>query len=229
MWFQRHFCNYGIHLLCEYQKIYIKCVDDKMNQQRLTWFTWKRLIIILIILIILVLSIYVYSIFRHINASKVDGFDQTESYILSETDMTTINSMYMYQDELLYHIAYAHDKDQEEWLVFVPIQEEKDIGDNEPSNKKDKEDKENKKEEDKELITVKTSDMMSQKEIESAWSDECSECELKSSSPAIIDDTPLWELTYIDKQNRFVMEYRQLEDATTYEQLKLNRKYNRRG
>ena len=174
------------------------------------------------------------SIFRYINASKVEGFDQTESYILSETDMTTINDMYMYQDEVLYHIAYAHDKDKEEWIVFVPIQEETNKDDDEPSDKEDKSKKDKKNEEDeqieeKELITIKTSEMMSQKEIESAWSDECSECELKSSLPAIIDNTPLWELTYIDKKNRFVMEYRQLEDATIYEQLKLNRKYNRNG
>src|SRR5690625_1090981 len=200
-----------------------------MNQKKLSWFTWKRLIIALIIIGILLLSIYFYSMFRSINASKVDGFDQTESYLLQETDMIKIDKMYMYQDEILYHIAYARDKDNEEWIVFVPILDEtvKDTEEDDEDEDTESSDKDEKNE--KDMIIIEAAKMMSQKDIESVWAQECSECELKGSSPALIDDTPLWELTYIDNQNRYVMEYRKLKNAETYEQLKLNRKYNKKG
>src|SRR5690625_1005993 len=129
--------------------------------------------------------------------------------------MTKIDKMYIYQDIILYHIAYARDKDNEEWIVFVPILDEtvKDTEEDDEDKDTEKGDKEKKNE--KDMITIEAAKMMSQKDIESAWAQECSECELKGSSPALIDDTPLWELTYIDNQNRNGIEYRKSEEDKT--------------
>ena len=202
----------------------------KMKQQRLTWFSWKKLILIVILILVICLSIYIYSVYSHLQSSKTDGYTETENTILSETDMTTIDEMYAYQDELLYHIAYARDKDDKEWIVFVPKSElddeesEKDVEQNEKNDEDDK--KENKT---KEIITIEASKTIAPENIESVWAKECDQCVLKSSKPAIMDDVPLWELTYIDKQNRFVIEYRKLKDAEPYEQLKMRLKYNKKG
>lgn len=204
-----------------------------MKQQSLTWFSWKKLIITIIIIVIISIAIYLFMMNKYIKASKTEGFDHTESVILHETKMSSIQDMYSYQDDILYHIAYALDKNEKEWLIFVPKTEIIKAKDNKDDGK-DKKDKENKvveKQEitEKELIILDAEKLKTQTEIESAWQKECNQCVLQSSLPAFVDDTPAWELTYIDDNNRFVMEYRSLEDSEIIEQLKLRRKYNVKG
>lgn len=208
-----------------------------MKQQSLTWFSWKKLIITCIVLLIVGLLIYFYMTLRHIQASQVTGFDQTEEYILAHTDMEVVDEMFGFQEESFYHIAYSRDKQNNSWIQYIPfskvIEEDKEIAkeDKEAAeeNEEEKEEKEDKEEKPKKIVEIEREDTLSQSEIESIWTKECDECELKGSTPAILDDVPLWELTYVDRNNRYVIEYRHLTDGETYEQLKLNRKYNVKG
>src|SRR5699024_1522284 len=138
-----------------------------------------------------------------------------------------INKIYVFQNNIIYYIAYGKSDDNESLIAFVPKSiakkdKEKENDEKQEKNERNKADDE----EMKDIITVKGSDMLSKENIEAKWKEECDQCTLKSSAPAMIDDTPLWELTYFDSNNRFVMEYRQLEDGDVYEQLKMNRKYN---
>lgn len=196
---------------------------NDMKQQSLTWISWKKLIITSVIITIILIAVYLYSIFNYIDASKTDGFSETESTILAETNMTTIDHMFTFQDDILYHIAYARDKEKKEWIVFVPKTQVKD--------KVEKEDEtaSKKKVKEKSIVTLEATKMIAQDDIESNWMKACESCTLKSSSPAMIDDVPLWELTYVDDKGRFVIEYRYLKDGETYEQLKIRRKYNMKG
>lgn len=200
------------------------------QQQKLSWFSWKKVIITCIVLLIIGISIYFYLLFRYINTSKVVGFDETEAYILSETEMTSVEKIYAFQDEILYHIAYTRDDQDKGWIQFIPITKPKESEKEETkTSKKSQDDEEVVEDNKKETVTVEVDNTLSQAKIESIWATECSQCELKGSSPAILDDVPLWELTYIDENKRYVLEYRQLKDGQTYEQLKLNRKYNVKG
>lgn len=217
-----------MRFLCMY-KIYIMCGDD-MNynqQQNLTWFTWKRLIALLIVILLIIVAIYGFYTYKKIKASKTSGFEASTQIILDETEIAEIDEMYAFQHDILYHIAYGKSDDNESLIAFVPKSIAKKDKEKENDEKQEKNERnEADDEEMKDIITVKGSDMLSKENIEAKWKEECDQCTLKSSAPAMIDDTPLWELTYFDPNNRFVMEYRQLEDGDVYEQLKMNRKYN---
>lgn len=192
------------------------------KQQSLTWFSWKRLIIILVLVFLLLIAIYIFSISKQIKASKTDGFEQSTSMILEDTDIIEIDEMYAFQHDILYHIGYGKNKQKDKLIAFVPKTTAK------KENQKDK-DKQKKENSTKEIITVKVSEIVSKKEIESKWNKECEQCMLKSSAPAMIDEVPLWELTYLDTNGRFVFEYIELEDGEIYEQLKMKRKYKTKG
>lgn len=206
-----------------------------MKQQSLTWFSWKKLMITFIIIVIVSVAIYLFMMNKYIKASKTEGFDHTESIILNETNMTSVHNMYSFQDDILYHIAYALDKHDKEWLIFVPkteiVKEADDKDDKEDKNKENNEEKAVEKKEitEDDLLILEAEKVKMQTELEAAWQEECNQCALKSSLPAFVDNTPAWELTYIDDNKRFVMEYRSLEDSEIIEQLKLRRKYNVKG
>lgn len=191
----------------------MKCVVDRMKQQSLTWFSWKKLFITCIILIVIGLFIYFYMMFRHIEHSKVEGFEETEEYILEETDMVAVDDLFTFQEEKLYHIAYTRDEQDKQWILFISANDDED----------------SKEENSMQVVEIEQDDTLPPSKIESLWSKDCEQCELKGSTPAILDNEPLWELTYIDDKNRYVIEYRNLSDGEKYEQLKLNRKYNVKG
>src|SRR5699024_8725799 len=206
------------HAFLSMYKIYIKCVAMCMNykqQQNLTWFTWKRFITLLIVMLILIIAIYGFYTYKQIKASKTTGFEASTQIILEETEIAEIDEMYAFQHDVLYHIAYGKSDDNERLIAFVPKtvpKKDKEKENDEKQEKKEKNDDDDDKEM-KDIINVDGSDMLSKEDIEVNWHKDCDQCTLKSSGPAMIDDTPLWELTYFDADDRFVMEYRQLEDG----------------
>src|SRR5699024_12402974 len=119
-----------------------------------------------------------------------------------EIEIVEIYEMYTFKYVILYHIAYGKSDDNESLIDFVT----KTIAKKDKEKEKDKKQEKNERnkaddEEMKDIITVKGSDMLSKEDIEAKWKEECDQCTLKSSAPAMIDDTPLWELTYFDSNN----------------------------
>lgn len=200
------------------------------QQQNVTWFTWKKLLSLLIIIFILIIAIYGFYIYKQIKTSKTSGFETSTQTILEETDLAEVDEMYAFQHDVLYHIAYGKSDNNDQLIVYVPktIPKKDKEKENEEKQEENKKDNDN-EEEMKDIITVDGSDMLSKEEIEAKWDEDCEQCSLKSSAPAMIDDTPLWEFTYLDANDRFVMEYRQLEDGDIFEQLKMRRKYKLKG
>jgi len=146
-------------------------------------------------------------LYRSILEVKTEGAEETEA-LISDTLEIEVNEVVFFQEKEGYHIAYASDEKEQEVLIFVPLREEV-------------------KKED--FIVVQTDDILSQEEIEHNLLTDCIDCELINSSPAMIDQVPLWELTYKDEANRYTIEYITLKDGEIYEQLRLYRKYSERG
>lgn len=163
---------------------------------------WKNIIGLLLLVVILGVSLYVYLTYQHIEKSKAAGFDKVEDIVLSETDVETIEEVNRFQEEEATFIAKGKDAKGKTWFVFVP---------------QDYEDSED-------ILKYETADLMSPTSIEDNWASECDQCELKKSSPAMMDDEPLWELTYLDADNRYVLAYFSFEDGSEVETLKLQNK-----
>src|SRR5699024_4570939 len=135
---------------------------------------WKNILGLLLLALMLGVSLYAYLTYHHIQRSKVACFDRLEAIVLSETYVDTIEEMNRFQEEDAIFIAKGKDAEGKTWFVFVP---------------QDYEDSDD-------LLKYETTDLVSPSSIEDHWASECDQCELKKSSAAMMDDEPLWELTY---------------------------------
>lgn len=176
-------------------------------KQKAVLFNWTRIIAIAIIILIIILIVYFGLFYRSILQSKTEDYERTKSVVRESLNMN-INEIYSFQEKEGYHILFTTDNKNKDWIVFVPLSEELK--------------KEN-------FIVIENNEVLSKEEIESLWQNNCKNCELIKSKPAMIDNIPLWELTYKDQSSRYVIEYITLKDGTTYEQLRLIRKYSEKG
>lgn len=175
-----------------------------MRKQK-TWLSARKVIGLLIFLGLAAITVYFLVLYSNIVNSKMENKEDLSAFIKAETDIHTITKMYHFQGEEAYDIIYGQDKaEKSEYVIFNP------------SGNKNKDD----------LLTYKADDLISEKSIEKEWQSTCKGCTLKRSSPAMINDKPLWEMTYINDQNRYVMEYISLKDGSTFEKLGLKLKYN---
>lgn len=168
---------------------------------------WNRVIGVAVTLLLISLIIYFSLFYRSILQSKTEGFEETKQ-IVSETLNMKVEDIYQFQEKESYHILLTTDNENKKWIVFVPLSEQ--------LNKED-------------FIIIEADEVLSRETIEANWQQNCEQCELVKSNPAMIDNIPLWELTYKDRSNRYVIEYVTLKDGTTYEQLRLYRKYSEKG
>lgn len=175
-----------------------------MMNEKVKWMNWKKAVILCVVILFILLSIYVISFLQNIEKSKLVDFETTEKLIFQLTDITSIDKAYQFQDEQGYHIVYGKDA-KENLIVFVPIQE-----------KTSKDD----------LVIISADSVQTKDQIEKKWATECTTCTLTSSSPAMINKKALWELAYTDQSNRYVIEYVSMETGSTYEKMRLFRKYN---
>ena len=176
-------------------------------KEKVNWIDWKKLVGLLLVFLFISLIVYFSFFYRSVLHSKNEGIEKTESIVSEELNME-VNEIYHFQEKEGFHIAFATDEQNQDWIVFVPLNEQI-----------DKED----------FILVEANQVMSQEQIESRWMNDCNQCELVKSGPAMIDNIPLWELTYKDSSNRYVIEYVTLKDGSIFEQLRLYRKYSEKG
>lgn len=167
-----------------------------------TWLKWSLLIILVILVIALVFGIFLY---KDIQASKTAGYSETEKAILKETELESIDRVTHFYGEEAFHIALGHTKEQDEKLVFVPLDEDK-------------------KETD--MIVIDNEDIMTEEDMIAAWKEQCRDCKLIKINPAMIKEEPLWELTYRDDTNRYVIDYLSIYDGTEYEQYRFKEMFN---
>jgi len=172
------------------------------------WFNWKKIIFYIIAFLFLLLFIYFVYLYHFIMNTKVLDEEKTKQLVFDSSVVTSIEEIYHFQEKEAYHIVVGRDEQNKQWYVFVPLIEN--VG-------KD------------DLIMMESDNLLSKDEIKNLWLKECKQCTLLSSSPAMINQKPLWELTYTDSSNRYVITYFSLENGSTYEQVKLYRKYSERG
>jgi len=167
---------------------------------------WKRVLLYVLLFCILIIIFYLVLTFRQIYKSKVERFDKVEAFVYEHTTVNSIENIEYFQDEEGYYTLIAEDRTGEK--VYVFLRNDKKFSKNH-------------------LYIVKAKDMVAPESLESELKSDCISCELIRSTPAMIDGIPLWELTYIDNDDRYVIEYKYLENGETYEKLRLSRKYKK--
>lgn len=164
--------------------------------------TWTKWIFLALLLIILACLTYLIVFYNNIQQDKQEGFTDTKDIVLRDTDLVEINEIERYHGEFAYHIVFGQTENNEEKIVFVPLI-------------KDEQD----------LITIDQSEIVSKETLITQLQNECSTCKIISIIPGIEDNDLLWELTYVDASDRYVLEYVSIYDATQYEQFRFKRSY----
>ncbi|MBY7143514.1 DUF5590 domain-containing protein [Virgibacillus sp. NKC19-3] len=164
-----------------------------------SWLFWSVLIFIL-----LTVSCLLYAMFLYLDVmdSKTAGVEETKEQILNATAITEIDKIEQFNGTESYHVVFGKDEDNEEKIIFYPLE----------GNEKT-------------LTTIDKSEIVTEESVRNQWMNECSGCELLNIVPALVDDTPLWEIAYNDNSNRYILDYLSIYDGTRYEQYRLNRMF----
>lgn len=165
-----------------------------------------RVLFIVLLFCIILLIIYSLILYRSIEQSRTAGFADAESFVLQNSDIIEIDNISYFQAEEGYFTLIGNDINGGNYYIFL------------------RDDTNFSKEH---LYVVSNDDLISPKQLEEEIFTECKNCTLVRSEPAMIDELPLWELTYIDNTNRYVIEYKYLDNGKTFEKLRLTRKYKK--
>ncbi len=184
-----------------------KVSDDYIMKENASILNWKRIVVFLVVIGLLLLLLYLTLLYRYIETTRTANFPENKSVMQEAAHLVTIDQMYHFQGEEGYYITYGQNDLAEEWLVFNP------------ENNQDPE----------KVLAFAAKDLATQKEVEEQWLQSCHGCKLKKSGPAMMNRLPLWEITYVDENSRYVIEYISLQDRSIYEKLKLHLKYNMKG
>lgn len=175
-------------------------INSYYQQPRKT--RWIKWIILVFLLTIAAFLTYATILYNGIQKDKHAGFSETEKIVLRETDLVEINDIKRYHGEFAYHIVFGQTEDNEHKIVFIPL-----------TNKE------------QDLITVDQNEIISQQTLKNQLKKECDTCKIISIIPGIEENELLWELTYVDASDRYVLEYVSIYDATQYEQFRFKRLY----
>ncbi|GAB4073601.1 hypothetical protein GCM10028778_11040 [Barrientosiimonas marina] len=148
----------------------------------------------------IIFGVYLY---QTIEDSRTADFDRVREQVLKETSLNTVNKIQRYHGEKAYYTVYGKAK-KGKMIVFYPFDTDQ-----------------------AEALTVQQSDMVSKETIRNQWNSECSSCTMIGIDPGVTAEDedgpePVWEATYKDAKNRYVMALFSIFDGT---KIKLQR-YN---
>lgn len=171
-------------------------------QPKKFYISWKRVLIFVLLFCIIGIIVYVALLYRAIEQNRTEGFTDANQFVLEHSTIEEIERTSYFQANQGYFVMEGNDKDKRSFYIF--------LGDNQPLTADD-------------LYIVPTTESISAEIIEQTLLKECDGCTLINTTPAMIDQYPLWELTYHDEYNRYVIEYKYLENGKTFEKIKLSK------
>lgn len=161
---------------------------------------WLKWILLAIGLGVFMSFLYAFYVYQSIQSERTTGFDDSETFILDNTELVEIDLIEAYYGEETYHIIFGETKNNEQKIAFLPISDHVD---------------------DDNLTIIDYSKIVPEEEILNQINEQCQECQVKKINPAMIDDNPLWEITYRDQNNRYVFDYLSIYDGSRFERLQL--------
>ncbi|UOR12488.1 cell wall elongation regulator TseB-like domain-containing protein [Halobacillus amylolyticus] len=118
-----------------------------------------------------------------IEDKQTEGFTEAKNLAVSETKMTEVTDVLSYNGEIPIHIVRGLNGNDEELVTFINL-EKKEV-----------------------LTTIKASSMIPSSGLKTGLQTDCSACSFIDVQLAYEENSPAWELTYIDENQRYVLEY----------------------
>ncbi|WP_047985288.1 cell wall elongation regulator TseB-like domain-containing protein [Ornithinibacillus californiensis] len=164
--------------------------------------SWTKWTLLSVFLLIVAIIIYLLFLYHDVQQSKTAGFDNAEERVIRDTEVNQIVKTMRFHGNSLYYIVYGITASDEEVIVFVPQDSEVDVR------------------------VVYQSEIIPEDALIQKWAKDCVGCEFIEITPAYIDDTALWEITYLDEVGRYVLDYVSIVDGTKYEEFRFNKMFN---
>lgn len=149
-----------------------------------SWLKWCLLILSVFIILGLAFGIWMY---LSVNQDRTAGHAEAIDLAEQQTGLTNFESVTTYYGESEIHIVQGANNSGSEKIVFIDL-EENTI-----------------------LDEISTESILPSNQMRSQWKDNCLECEFKDIQYGYEENEPVYQLTYIDSQNRYVLDYFTLE------------------
>ncbi|MCA0983051.1 DUF5590 domain-containing protein [Halobacillus yeomjeoni] len=147
------------------------------------WLKWSILITGTILFLCSAFFIYMYA---DINQDRTKGNDEAAKFALQETALKKVDQVSNYHGDKTVHIVRGVTDQQKNGIVYIDL-EKKEI-----------------------LKESFREDNLSLDEMKQEWMNACENCEFKNIQFAYEESHPVFEITYIDEKNRYVLDYYQL-------------------
>ncbi|UFU01277.1 DUF5590 domain-containing protein [Radiobacillus kanasensis] len=145
------------------------------------WLKWLPLVCFLILSLAIGYGIVIYN---ETMDNKTKGFEQSKQEALDQTALVSTDEVDRYHGEKFYHVVTGTTEDGERGFAFVPQGDEK-----------------------KPVRLLLEKNIMNEEEMMDQWMNTCSSCSFISLNMGVNGDTYLWEIKYIDDQDRYVFDY----------------------
>lgn len=149
-----------------------------------SWLKWCLLILSMVLILGLAFSIWMYI---NVNQDRTTGHAEAIDLAEQQTDLTNFESVTTYYGENKIHIVQGSIGKVDGRLVFIDL------------------------EENAVLDEIPTESVLPTNQMRSQWKDTCANCQFKDIQYGYEENEPVYELTYIDDQNRYVLDYFTLE------------------
>ncbi|MYL48496.1 hypothetical protein GLV98_03330 [Halobacillus litoralis] len=145
-----------------------------------SWLKWSLAIAGTLFILAFILFLWVYI---DVNQDRKEGHPQAEAIAQEQGGLTRIDHVSTYHGQREFHIVQGTKESNEASILFIDIKE-KTI-----------------------LDEVSREDVLSSEEMRSRWENTCSNCTFKDIQYGFEENEPVFQLTYIDEQNRYVLDY----------------------
>lgn len=136
--------------------------------------------------VLLVSSAFMIWMYTQINQDRTQGHEKSAEIARQQTSLSEISEVSVYHGGMTVHIVAGMTEDDKEGLVYINPDEEKVID---------------------QVIGEKT---ISTQDMKNIWEQNCSDCEFINIQFAYEENHPVYEVTYIDDQQRYVLDYYKL-------------------
>ncbi|WP_404452822.1 DUF5590 domain-containing protein [Virgibacillus necropolis] len=166
-----------------------------VHNNRPNWLRWG---IIGLIFVLISCFIYLFFLYSDIQQSRTANYQETKKEVLDKTNVSQIENVTKYNGEHQFHVIFGTTKSGDDKIIFVPLDKK--------SNKP---------------TVIDGSKIITKQQIKDQWEQQCQNCELIDITPAMENNKPLWEVTYVDDSDRYIFDYLSIYDGTRVQKYRL--------
>ena len=160
------------------------------------WLKWTLLVTFILGI---VLAISAYTFYSSILDQKREGFESSRQIALNETELIDITGVERYNGNEVFHIVSGKEETGEKGYAFISTDK-------------------------KQLETYLQSEMIvDSAKLKQNWQESCRSCEWLDIKLGLEEKRPIWEMTYIDEQGRYVLAHYDAKSGERYQQFAFKR------